>query len=558
MKRDPVDPTVVVCPAYGAAVTGLEEIELGDGTQAIEVVAVAGDRVLDVQHLPPPTTERRARTWYLIGAGALAIAAALAMFGIAVGLVTREKVELQRWVERGRDARLFPGRLRLAPHVDVVAFGLFGIGLVGIGLGLRRRADERAPRDYTVGPGGTFELAAGERHPLVAAEGLVQVLNVRPDMRAFRWQDAGWVLLHEARWPIEPGARAAVDAGGVRFLVSSVPAPRRHHVPLFAWDWAEQVYAGGSGVAHAFLVVLLLSLPPSASALSLDLYERVPPKLPERTIPASIELDVVGGRAPGAGRPLSKGPEGEAGNPKQDKRKRGNRVGTRTELPYGPTPAVDPRVFGLVQVLGTHRPVAHSDLFKPTTSAFSGEAQKAIWGRLDGRNDGDGWGNEGDGIIGRGRRGGGLGDESVPLGTRFGIKGGKGGGGPGNDLGIKRALALGGTHRPGPVDPIAEPPIVRGTLDKSMIRRVVRQHVNQVKFCYERRAQLDATLEGKVVVQWTIATNGTVPSSAVVSSTLADPEVGRCVADAVRTWTFPPSPGLVTVTYPFHFKLAGE
>jgi len=64
---------------------------------------------------------------------------------------------------------------------------------------------------------------------------------------------------------------------------------------------------------------------------------------------------------------------------------------------------------------------------------------------------------------------------------------------------------------------------VRGSLDKEIIRRIIRRHINEVKYCYQVELQANPNLYGRVVVQFTIAATGQVVVSQVQSSTLSNP-----------------------------------
>jgi TonB family protein len=104
-----------------------------------------------------------------------------------------------------------------------------------------------------------------------------------------------------------------------------------------------------------------------------------------------------------------------------------------------------------------------------------------------------------------------------------------------------------------PEDPTAGTALVIGTLDKEIIRRVVRRHKNELRFCYELGLQRHPELAGRVVTEFIIAGNGRVVGAAVQKSSLADPAVEECVAKAVRRWEFPAVAQLTTVYYPFVF-----
>ncbi len=94
---------------------------------------------------------------------------------------------------------------------------------------------------------------------------------------------------------------------------------------------------------------------------------------------------------------------------------------------------------------------------------------------------------------------------------------------------------------------------VDGKLDKGILRRIVRAHINEVRHCYNQGLSSDPELAGKVVVGFLIGPQGTVLESTVNSTTLDDTEVGECIATAVSRWRFPkPSDGRkVHVAYPF-------
>ncbi len=103
-----------------------------------------------------------------------------------------------------------------------------------------------------------------------------------------------------------------------------------------------------------------------------------------------------------------------------------------------------------------------------------------------------------------------------------------------------------------------DPAVVVGALDREIIRRVVRAHVDQVRACYERALLRTPGLEGKVSLAWVIGPSGRV-RSARVSAGSGDASLDGCVARHVRTWVFPAPKGGgdVVVTYPFVVRPAG-
>ena len=97
------------------------------------------------------------------------------------------------------------------------------------------------------------------------------------------------------------------------------------------------------------------------------------------------------------------------------------------------------------------------------------------------------------------------------------------------------------------------PSSVQGTLDKEVIRGVIRSHIDEVKQCYEQELPLQPGLRGRIMVQFTIAASGQVIASVLQNSTMGNARVENCTVQAVRRWEFPHPPGgsLVIVSYPF-------
>jgi outer membrane biosynthesis protein TonB len=96
---------------------------------------------------------------------------------------------------------------------------------------------------------------------------------------------------------------------------------------------------------------------------------------------------------------------------------------------------------------------------------------------------------------------------------------------------------------------------VEGNLGKDQIRDVVRAHINEVRFCYNEVLAVDPTAKAKLVVDFTIGSDGAVTKSAVGAGTEAPAQLGQCVTKAVLAWKFPaPNGGTVAVSYPFLFE----
>jgi outer membrane biosynthesis protein TonB len=95
-------------------------------------------------------------------------------------------------------------------------------------------------------------------------------------------------------------------------------------------------------------------------------------------------------------------------------------------------------------------------------------------------------------------------------------------------------------------------------LDKEEVGKAIRQHVSEIRYCYETALVRNPSLEGKLVVTFVIGAEGSV-KSATNQETHADAGLVKCILDRLSKWKFPkPRRGLeVEVSYPFIFKSIG-
>jgi TonB family protein len=188
-----------------------------------------------------------------------------------------------------------------------------------------------------------------------------------------------------------------------------------------------------------------------------------------------------------------------------------------------------------------------------------GSEVEDVLGHLVGPLVGSAYGVGGLGSNGTGRGGGGEGEGTIGGGGPLGTTGRYGGhGGPG--YGIGPGVGVLATHHPRVPDPVIGHATVQGTLDKEIIRRIVRRHLNEVKFCYQEALAAHPALEGRLVTQFSIAPSGRVLAAVVQSSTLKAVSVESCVVNAIKRWEFPAPErgGLAMVSYPFTFAPAGD
>ncbi|HWB77990.1 MAG TPA: AgmX/PglI C-terminal domain-containing protein, partial [Nannocystaceae bacterium] len=100
------------------------------------------------------------------------------------------------------------------------------------------------------------------------------------------------------------------------------------------------------------------------------------------------------------------------------------------------------------------------------------------------------------------------------------------------------------------------PPTVSGSLDKDIVRRIVRAHINEVRHCYNQTLVVDEKLRGELEMTFAVTPAGATDKVAVSSSTLPGPlgkRMGECTTKAIRRWKFPAPPDgkPVAVTFPF-------
>jgi len=96
----------------------------------------------------------------------------------------------------------------------------------------------------------------------------------------------------------------------------------------------------------------------------------------------------------------------------------------------------------------------------------------------------------------------------------------------------------------------------QGILSKEEIQAVIQKHIGEIQYCYEKQLRSTPGLAGKVVLEWTIGTDGRVKVVKSSNSTLKSADAINCMSQKVKTWVFPAprGAGSVIVTYPFIFN----
>jgi len=105
----------------------------------------------------------------------------------------------------------------------------------------------------------------------------------------------------------------------------------------------------------------------------------------------------------------------------------------------------------------------------------------------------------------------------------------------------------------------SRPTSVKGSIDRDTVAKVINEHANEMRGCYERALMRDPNIgAGKVLLEWTIVPAGVVGDVRTKMATLKSAEVTSCLLDVLKQMQFPkPEGGLVIVTYPILFNSVG-
>ncbi len=483
---------------YGIAASGppVNPADVESGNAAVELVIMWGDlSVLHVAHLSPPRTfvigEGDAKPDYLVGSEILGTN------------------RLPLLVDAGGSAAV------------VIPSGATGQVTVG---------------DQTIS---VSDLQAqGKLQPCAEAAGAMQ-------------------------YTLPAGATARIHYKGFTFVTKPTSEGKKIGVGAQGVQWGQQVWTLVSLGVHAAFLLMFYFLPPRPASLSLDLltqdsrlvqYLATPPETAEEETPEWMEEQEQNDDQQGGTGKRHKDDEGAMGEESHEKTT--NRYGIE-----GPADNADPhmareqardqaRTAGAIGVLQSMAGAWNS----PTSpygqeSALGADPMSAL-GALMGDQIGGNFGFGGLGLRGTGRGGGGTGEGTIGLGNLGTI-----GHGAGTGTGSGYGSGAGGfSGRSASVPRIrtgeAE---VRGSLSREVIRRVIRRHINEVRFCYEQELAQRPDLAGRVTVSFIISATGAVQTASVANTTLNNARVEGCVAQAVRRWTFPAPDGggAVLVNYPF-------
>jgi hypothetical protein len=102
-------------------------------------------------------------------------------------------------------------------------------------------------------------------------------------------------------------------------------------------------------------------------------------------------------------------------------------------------------------------------------------------------------------------------------------------------------------------------PVILGSLDPEIIRRIVREHAGQIRYCYESELSRTPGIYGKIIMKWVINGEGKVMQATTAETQMKNANVESCLASRIKGWVFPKPKGggIVIVNYPFVFKQSG-
>jgi|GEM_PF-3632057 len=356
--------------------------------------------------------------------------------------------------------------------------------------------------------------------------------------------------------PVVPGATirisdkfsARLSWGVLTLVLTAGAAPARAHLPPRWIDWRAQRASAAVAMLGGIVALLAAAAPPQPMSLTVDPFSDALRRPIFVLKPPEPEPQKAAGGATSG--PRAARPEGKARpNVRQQKPAVAPpRMSTATAQAQARTLAADSGVLGML-----HNETSQLGAIFHDSGALS-DASNASLDSLVGTEVGEGGAP---GYLGSGTRGNGPGGggDSIHAGD-------PGRSGPGDRRGncpkgakcdVLASRDVGKIDRLGP--PVV---IVKGPPDRDLFRRVIRQHRNEVRFCYERQLSRSPELSGRLLMHFTIAPSGQVLEAKVDQTSLTDSAVGQCVSEAIRRWTFPKLDQMAIIQYPFVFSPAGS
>ncbi|RMD99464.1 MAG: hypothetical protein D6812_11580 [Deltaproteobacteria bacterium] len=102
-------------------------------------------------------------------------------------------------------------------------------------------------------------------------------------------------------------------------------------------------------------------------------------------------------------------------------------------------------------------------------------------------------------------------------------------------------------------DSIATATISPGPAFEAAAIETIRKNAGAVQYCYNQELKKGKRLAGKLVIEFTIGTDGTVQRVRVIesASTLDDEDIRSCLTTRLQRWRFPHPPTQTVLRFPF-------
>jgi pSer/pThr/pTyr-binding forkhead associated (FHA) protein len=558
---------------FSTALAG-EADDIG-GARSVEVAAMLGDSVVGVKHcIDPKGGKITSTTIAMFAIGAACLLAFAFAFYTSVDNAAYNKGALDYWTTKMHKPAFSYRPRMISGMYDFIAFGGLIASIATMTAAVARMRKEKVTPWVKIGsaPGVEFpvEGAPSPEFPLVMPQGDDFAFHFGHGMEGEMVVNGQSTTLQElaaqGRTTISPlpnGAKIRARVGKTTFLVSAVPAPRRHAMPLFAaMESRVMAYFAGSLAVHLGIWLLLQQIPVEDSAANVDLasledtntktnsssQDDPPPPPPEE------QNDDGKDESGGTGTAMALD-EGKMGKKDSDRATGQYKMKKEQEDPQlARQQAIDQaRNAGILGNTALTQGGAFASL-TGTGDISSGFDDSNIYGGLLGNEAGEMNGGFGYGRSGFGPGGGGTGWGTIGTG-RYGTIGHGSGTGSGYGVGGGRGGMRGRTAAV-PTVSIGQPN-AQGDLDKAIIRRYIKRNIQKITYCYEKQLLAKPGLAGTVQTQFFISPNGNVTAS---SGSGVDPEVANCVADVIHQIEFPKPKGGggVQVNYPFTFRPAGQ
>ncbi len=573
-----VNPSVApsVSPSVSVDLSTIED----STREVVEVVTSFGASILDVSHVGQARSRKRSAA-PLMALGGLFMAGGLGLFAYEVAQPW--ETYTQQLAEATQQSRVGPE----APGLGTGALGLMlaMLGLVPFVAGALRRRDESMDV-FAIGEGSEANFkVSGADLPNPAATPLVQrgsagyTLSFTPSMHGDVSVGGQRLSLRE----LVASGRAALVDGAYNYTLPDRARARVHHNDVTfnlnlvkrgavvagrgKTDWAFWGYFGGTATVATAFYLLMRSTPDDALGLQLEddaaaarfaSYFHQAAVEPEEQQAEVEPTEVADKSAGGEAGKRARGPEGQMGDKTAKATNKAYAIaGPKSAIPKMARIFDADRAARSAGILGMMANQQGHFLASIDGGSFAvGNNDTDAWGNMVGTEIGAAYGTGGLGLVGSGHSGGGTAEGLIGMGTTGLIGHGPGNGGSSMGRGPGGGVVgFGKKKKPAIVARIGKGKVI-GAVDKDTIRRIVHSHLMEVRGCYNAGLSRNPTLEGRVMMQFSILGNGKVGSAAVQENTTKDKTVGTCIAKAVKRWKFPRprNGGTALVSYPFRLS----